>query len=75
MDLKTQSSLFLSYFPNTRWTVYAMTEYFPTHYNATSQKGEAFYSYFIQSGLGLKYQLIPNFIELEGVCTNFWMGC
>lgn len=72
--LQTQTSVFFSYFPDTRWTVYAMSEYFPTHYNDQAQKGEAFFSYFVQSGLGAKYQLVPNFIELELLYTNFWLG-
>lgn len=72
--LRTQTSIFFSYFPNTRWTVYAMSEYFPTHYNDQNQSGEAFFSYFVQSGLGTKYQLVPNFIELEFLYTNFWLG-
>ena len=72
--LQTQTSLFLSFFPTTKWTVYGMTEYFPTHYNDSEQQGEAFFSYFVQSGLGLKYQLIANFIELEFLYTNFWSG-
>lgn len=71
---ETQTSVFLSYFPNQRWTVYGVTEYFPTHYNDSEQTGEAFFSYFVQSGIGLKYQLIPGFIELESLYTNFWMG-
>jgi len=74
--LQTQTSVFYCYFPTTRWTVYAMSEYFPTHYNSNddAERAEAFYSYFIQSGLGLKYQLIPNLIELEALYTNFWNG-
>ncbi len=74
--LQTQTSVFYSYFPTTRWTIYGMTEYFPTHYNPDDavEKAEAFFSYFIQSGIGLKYQLIPNFIELEALYTNFWNG-
>jgi hypothetical protein len=74
--LSTQTSVFISYFPTTRWTFYAMSEYFPTHYNdsPTVQSGEAFYADFIQSGLGTKYQLVPNMIELELLYTNFWAG-
>jgi len=74
--LQTQTSVFYSYFPTPRWTVYAMSEYFPTHYNPEDavESAEAFFSYFIQSGLGLKYQLIPNLIELEALYTNFWDG-
>lgn len=72
--LQTQTSVFLSFFPNSRWTLYGMSEYFPTHYNDALQEGEGFFSYFVQSGLGTKYQLVPNFIELEFLYTNFWNG-
>ncbi|MEQ9402996.1 MAG: hypothetical protein RIM99_05380 [Cyclobacteriaceae bacterium] len=74
--LQSQTSTFYSYFATDRLTLYGMTEYFPTHYNSSFgvQKGEAFYSYFIQSGIGTKYQLIPNLIELEFLYTNFWAG-
>lgn len=74
--LDTQTSVFYSYFPSSRWTVYAMSEFFPRHYNANdgAQEASAFYEYFVQSGLGFKYQLIPNFIEIEALYTNFWRG-
>ncbi|MEO9869327.1 hypothetical protein [Ekhidna sp.] len=74
--LQTQTSVFYSYFPTSRWTIYGMTEYFPTHYNSADdvEKAEAFFSYFVQSGVGTKYQLIPNLIELEFLYTNFWLG-
>lgn len=72
--LQTQSSVFFSYFADSRWTIYGMTEYFPTHYNDAEQKSEAFNNWFVQSGLGLKYQLIPGLIELETLYTNFWLG-
>jgi len=71
---QTQTSAFVSFFPNTRWTLYGMAEYFPTHYNDQEQSFEGFNNYFIQSGLGTKYQLVPNFIELELLYTNFWVG-
>lgn len=74
--LDTQTSVFYSYFPTSRWTIYAMSEYFPRHYNANegAQEASAFYEYFIQSGVGFKYQLIPNLIEVEALYTNFWRG-
>lgn len=72
--LETQTSIFYSYFPTSRWTFYGMTEYFPTHYNFGNDKPEVFFAYFLQSGLGLKYQLVPNLIELEALYTNFWNG-
>ncbi len=71
---QTQTSLFVSFFPNQRWTLYGMSEYFPTHYNDALQEREGFFSYFIQSGIGTKYQLVPNLIELEFLYTNFWNG-
>ena len=73
-NLQTQTSAFVNYFPNSKWTFYAMTEYFPTHYNSNEQEFSAFESFFVQSGLGTKYQLIPNRLELELLYTNFWMG-
>ncbi|MEL6558662.1 MAG: hypothetical protein AAFQ94_10795 [Bacteroidota bacterium] len=72
--LETQSSVFFSYFADSRWTLYGMTEYFPTHYNSGEQTAEAFNNWFVQSGLGVKYQLIPGLIELETLYTNFWLG-
>jgi hypothetical protein len=72
--LETQSSVFVSYFPTTRWTVYGMVEYFPTHYNDAQQISEIFYSYFLQTGFGLKFQAIPNKLELEMLYTNFAAG-
>lgn len=72
--LETQTSIFYSYFPTNRWTVYAMSEYFPRHYDLSNEKGEAFFSYFIQSGIGTKYQVIPNKLEFELLYTNFWNG-
>ncbi|WP_421764396.1 hypothetical protein [Ekhidna sp.] len=72
--LETQTSVFYSYFPTSRWTIYGMSEYFPRHYDLTNENGEAFFSYFIQSGIGVKYQLVPNLIELETLYTNFWKG-
>jgi len=72
--LETQTSVFYSYFPTSRWTIYGMTEYFPTHYDFGGDRAEAFFAYFLQSGLGVKYQLVPNLIELEALYTNFWNG-
>ena len=69
--LQTQSSVFVNYFPNSRWTVYGMTEYFPTHYNDAEQSGEAFFSYFVQAGLGLKYQFGPQPCRTRGTLHQF----
>ncbi len=72
--LETPVSGFLSYFPNDKWTLYAMTEYWPTHYNYNTQQAAAFNQYFVQSGLGVKNQLIKGKLELELLYTNFWKG-
>jgi hypothetical protein len=72
--LQSQTTAFVSYFPTSRWTIFGMTEYFPTHYNDQTQDFSVSFSYFIQSGLGIKYQLVPNLLELEAMYTNFWAG-
>jgi len=72
--LQTPTSAFLSYFPNQRVTLYAMSEFWPTHYDTNQQQTAAFHSYFLQSGGGVKYQLVPGLIEMELLYTNFWMG-
>ena len=72
--LETPTSAFGSYFPTKRLTIYAMTEYWPTHYDSGNQQFSPFHSFFVQSGLGGKYQLVPGFIELEVLYTNFWAG-
>lgn len=54
---------FLSYFPHRKITVYGMTEFAPDW-------GGAFY---LQSGLGTKFQLTPQ-LEMELLYTNFWLG-
>ena len=51
-----------------------MTEYFPTHYNDAEQRAEFASNWFVQSGVGLKYQLVPGLIETELLYTNFWLG-
>lgn len=72
--LDTQFNGFLSYFPNSRWTVYGMLEYFPRHYDFETQMAQPFNIYFAQAGLGAKYQLIPQLLELELLYSNFFMG-
>jgi hypothetical protein len=72
--LDTQFNGFLSYFPSSRWTVYGMLEYFPRHYDFQTQMAQPFNIYFAQAGLGAKYQLIPQLLELELLYSNFFMG-
>ncbi len=72
--LETPTSIFGSYFPNSKTTLYLMTEYWPTHYDSNEQKFSPFNSFFVQSGVGGKYLIIPGFMELEVLYTNFWLG-
>ena len=57
---------FISYLPTAKLTAYAFTEWTPT------MTKESFGFYF-QSGLGLKYLLLP-FLELEILYSTFWLG-
>lgn len=59
----------ISYFPNQRFTLYALTE-FMTQFG----QAELIDSYYFQLGPGLKYQLVPGKVELEGLYTNFIAG-
>ncbi len=72
--LQTQTSVFYNYFPDRRWTFYALTELFPTHYDDLADRSRAFGSFFIQSGAGAKYQLLPGRLELEALYTRFVAG-
>lgn len=66
--LETPLSVFLSYFPTRRLTFYVMTEYWAKHHE------KAFNAFFVQSGLGTKYQIVEGVLELELLYTNFWLG-
>ena len=72
--LETPLSVFLSYFPTSRITLYAMGEYWPTHYDDREQKADLFNQYFFQAGLGGKYQIIPGLLEGELLYTGFLAG-
>jgi hypothetical protein len=72
--LETPVSGFINYFLNNKVTLYAMTEYWPSHYNVQDQSFALFHSYFIQSGIGGKYQLIPGTLEVELLYADFWLG-
>lgn len=61
--------VFFSYFPTSRFTLYIQHEIWPTLNNQF-----VFSSYFLQAGLGVKYQVIPGLIELETSYTNFYYG-
>ncbi|MCF6360036.1 MAG: hypothetical protein L3J29_04660 [Cyclobacteriaceae bacterium] len=59
----------LSYFPTQRVTLYLLNE-------LMTQFGETDFveSYYFQLGPGIKYQLVPGKVEIEGLYTNFVAG-
>ena len=58
----TPATLILSYFPNPKTTLYALSGFSPFW--------QSEFDYFIQGGLGAKYQFTPQF-ELELLYTGF----
>ena len=68
-NLATPTSVFFSYFAGSRLTLYAQSEIWPTY---GSKK--LISSFFVQSGLGVKFQAIPGLLEMEALYTNFWIG-
>ena len=66
-NLATPFDLFLSYFPTKKITIYLQNQIWPTF----GDKGLS--SYFVQEGLGLKYQLFKG-VELETSYTSFIVG-
>ncbi len=57
---------FYSIYPDSQWTFYGMVELWPIW-------GEDF-SYFFQSGFGIKYQLTRGLLEIESLVTHFLAG-
>lgn len=66
-QVATAMKVFPSYFLTNKLTAYAMTEFSPTF------GSNVFSSAYVQSGLGLKYQLTSQ-LEIEGLYTKFWWG-
>ena len=66
-NIATPFDLFLSYFPTKKITVYLQNQIWPT----IGDRGIS--SYFVQEGLGLKYQLFKG-VELETSYTLFVVG-
>ena len=64
-SLSTPISVFLSYFPSNKSTIYLQYQYAPT---LTS-----FHDYYMQVGLGGKYQIF-NKLQIEISYTNFFAG-
>lgn len=79
--VETPLAVFLSAFPTHRWSIYVQNEWWSTHTadvflpNGRSDNTfQPFGSYFVQSGLGAKFQVIPGALEVEALYTNFWIG-
>ena len=66
---ETPAKVFVSYFPTSRFTAFAMTEFWPTY---GTKKWIS--SYFWQVGLGSKVQIIPGLLEGEAMVTQFLKG-
>lgn len=67
--LSTPASVFLSYFPTKKITLYAMTQH--TQRFGNDNSADWISANFTASGLGGKYQL-NSFLILEALYTNFW---
>lgn len=67
MGVALPLDVFLSYFVTHKFTVYLQNQIWP---NIGSSGLD---SYFVQEGLGIKYQLFDGF-ELEGLYTDFLLG-
>lgn len=73
--LSLPTSIFLSWFPTEKSTVYVMSQYSPefVHLPNVPADGSAqnyYNSYYLQSGAGAKYQILPK-IQMEFLYTNF----
>lgn len=72
--LSIPTSLFLSWFPTDKSTVYVMSQYSPEFVRQPDMPAvgaQSYYnSYFLQSGGGAKYQILPK-LQLEFLYTNF----
>lgn len=63
----TPVDLFISYFPSKKFTIYLQNQFWP------SLGSNGISSYFLQEGLGLKYQLAKG-VEIETSYTAFIIG-
>ncbi|MCJ8291781.1 MAG: DUF547 domain-containing protein [Crocinitomicaceae bacterium] len=76
--LDLPASVFLSYFPTNRITLYAMTQHVHRFTNDIDPDNPIVTDWVIPmnytaSGVGFKYQVLPN-LNLEFLYTNFWRG-
>lgn len=68
----TPITVILSYFPNSKTTIYALTGYAPSWSleNELGESGLTLSDYFYQGGIGGKYQFTPKF-EIELLYSDF----
>ena len=68
----TPITVILSYFPNSKTTIYALTGYAPSWSleNEFGESGLTLSDYFYQGGIGGKYQFTPKF-EIELLYSDF----
>lgn len=76
--LDLPASVFLSYFPTKKITVYAMTQHVHRYTNNIDTENPLVTDWVIPmsytaSGVGFKYQIISN-LNIELLYTNFWRG-
>ena len=74
--LDLPASAFLSYFPTSKITVYAMTQHVHRYTNDIDPVNSNDWlvpSNYTASGLGFKYQIMKK-MNLELLYTNFWRG-
>lgn len=76
--LDMPASVFVSYFPTKKITLYAMTQHLARFTNNINGHDPVVTDWVIPanytaSGLGFKYQFLPN-LNLELLYTNFWRG-
>ncbi|MFT5858356.1 MAG: hypothetical protein ACI865_000442 [Flavobacteriaceae bacterium] len=76
--LDLPASVFLSYFPTKKITIYGMTQHVHRYTNDIDPDNPMITDWVIPSnytasGLGFKYQLLSN-LNLELLYTNFWRG-
>ncbi len=64
-SVETPISVFFSYFPNSKSTIYTQLQYWPVISSLPN--------YFSQAGIGGKYQILPQ-LQIETSYTNFFAG-
>lgn len=73
-EVNTPLKAFVNYYPSGRWTLYVPIDFTPS-WGKQGPGGNHFdlEAFWIQTGLGTKYELAPNF-ELELLYTSFIVG-